>query len=52
MATGPVAGGMIYDAFASYGWLYLTASGLGFGAFLIALTFRPFPKAESELVPA
>jgi MFS family permease len=42
MATGPLAGGLIYDAFASYGWLYIGAWGMGIGAFLIALTFRPF----------
>jgi MFS family permease len=43
MATGPLAGGLIYDTFASYGWLYLGACGMGIGAFLIALTFRPHP---------
>ncbi len=43
MATGPLAGGLIYDTFASYGWLYIGAWGIGIGAFLIALTFRPFP---------
>jgi MFS family permease len=42
MATGPVAGGLIYDTFASYGWLYIGAYGVGIGAFLIALTFRPY----------
>jgi MFS family permease len=42
MATGPLAGGLIYDTFASYGWLYIGAWGIGIGAFLIALTFRPF----------
>jgi MFS family permease len=41
MATGPLAGGFIYDTFASYGWLYIGAWGVGIGAFLIALTFRP-----------
>jgi MFS family permease len=44
MATGPVVGGMIYDHYHTYSWLFLTAFGLGVGAFLIALTFRPFPK--------
>ena len=44
MALGPVAGGMIYDAFASYTWLYVGAWGMGIGAFLIAMLFRPFPK--------
>ena len=46
MATGPLAGGLIYDTFASYTWLYVGAWGIGIGAFLIAITFRPFPKIE------
>ena len=50
MATGPLAGGLIYDTFASYGWLYIGAWGMGIGAFLIARTFKPFPKDQS--VPA
>jgi MFS family permease len=54
MALGPVAGGMIYDAFASYTWLYVGAWAMGVGAFLIAMTFRPFPKEKTEaaLAPA
>jgi len=49
MATGPLAGGLIYDTFASYGWLYIGACGMGLGAFLIALTFRPYAaKPTSE----
>jgi MFS family permease len=48
MATGPVVGGLIVDRFASYSWLYLCSWGLGMGAFLIALMFRPFPKAAVE----
>jgi MFS family permease len=48
MALGPVAGGMIYDAFASYTWLYVGAWAMGVGAFLIAMTFRPFPKEKTE----
>lgn len=44
MAIGPLAGGLIYDAFASYGWLYIGAWGIGIGAFLIAMTFKPFPR--------
>ncbi|HTC39490.1 MAG TPA: MFS transporter, partial [Steroidobacteraceae bacterium] len=51
MATGPVAGGLIYDTFASYGWLYIGASGVGIGAFLIALTFRPY-AAKTTPQPA
>ena len=52
MATGPLAGGLIYDTFATYRWLYVGASGIGIGAFLIALTFRPFPKDQAEPAPA
>ncbi len=48
MATGPLAGGLIYDTFASYGWLYIGAWGIGIGAFLTALTFRPFPETNWE----
>jgi MFS family permease len=47
MATGPLAGGLIYDSFASYGWLYIGACGLGLGAFFTALAFRPFPKVQA-----
>jgi MFS family permease len=49
MATGPVAGGLIYDSFGSYEWLYVGACGIGLGAFLIALTFRPFPKGRAAV---
>jgi MFS family permease len=52
MATGPLAGGLIYDTFASYTWLYIGAWGMGIGAFLMALTFRPFPKSQPVPVPA
>ena len=44
MATGPVAGGLIYDSFASYSWLFIGSFTVGIGAFLIAMTFKPFPK--------
>jgi MFS family permease len=52
MATGPIAGGLIYDTFASYAWLYIGAWGMGLGAFLMALSFRPFAKARAAPVPA
>ena len=50
MATGPIAGGLIYDTFASYAWLYVGAWGMGIGAFLMAMAFRPFPRRQA--VPA
>jgi MFS family permease len=52
MATGPIAGGLIYDTFASYAWLYIGSWAVGLGAFFIILTFRPFPKVETEAQPA
>jgi MFS family permease len=52
MATGPVAGGLIYDTFASYAWLYIGSWAVGLGAFFIILTFRPFPKVEIQAQPA
>jgi MFS family permease len=52
MATGPLAGGVIYDALGSYTWLYIGSWGIGIGAFLIAMTFRPFPKARLAAAPA
>jgi len=52
MAMGPVAGGLIYDTFASYAWLYIGAWGMGIGAFLMAMSFRPFPKPQAAPVPA
>jgi MFS family permease len=38
------------DTFASYSWLYIGSWGIG--AFLIAMTFRPFPREQSEAAPA
>lgn len=49
MATGPLAGGVIYDRFASYGWLYIGSFGLGLGAFLIASSFRPFTARRTQV---
>jgi MFS family permease len=51
MATGPLAGGLIYDTFASYAWLYIGSWAVGLGAFFIILTFRPFPRGEAQGQP-
>jgi MFS family permease len=51
MATGPLTGGLIYDTFASYTWLYVVSWGMGIGAVLIAMTFRPFPKDQAAAAP-
>jgi MFS family permease len=52
IATGPLLGGLIYDAYASYTWLFITCFALGIGAFLIAMTFKPFPSGRPEPRPA
>ncbi|KRR07628.1 hypothetical protein CQ12_27750 [Bradyrhizobium jicamae] len=52
MATGPLAGGLIYDTFASYAWLYIGSWIMGLGAFLIMMTFRPMMAARPAPVPA
>jgi MFS family permease len=52
MATGPLAGGLIYDNFASYAWLYIGSWAVGLGAFLIAMTFRPFSRDAAQAAPA
>jgi MFS family permease len=52
MATGPLAGGLIHDATGSYRWLYLGSCGLGLGAFLIAMMFRPIAKGEAVMAAA
>jgi MFS family permease len=52
MATGPLAGGLIFDTFASYAWLYIGSWAVGLGAFLIAMTFRPFSRDAAQAAPA
>ena len=52
MAMGPLAGGLIYDTFASYAWLYIGSWIMGIGAFLIIMTFRPVPAARTVPAPA
>jgi MFS family permease len=52
MAAGPLAGGLIYDAFSSYAWLYVGSWAMGLGAFAMAMMFRPFPKPVGEARPA
>lgn len=44
MALGPVLGGLAYDAFSSYAWLFVGAFSLGIGAFASALAFLRLPQ--------
>jgi hypothetical protein len=52
MSTGPLLGGLIYDNFDSYDWLYIGSWGMGIAAFLIAMTFRPFARAQPVMAAA
>jgi len=44
MALGPLLGGLIYDTFSSYAWLFIGAFSLGIGACLAALAFTRLPR--------
>ena len=46
MALGPVLGGLIYDTFSSYAWLFVGAFSLGIAAFLAALAFTRLPRRQ------
>jgi len=52
MALGPVLGGLIYDTWSSYAWLFIGAFALGIGAFLSALAFTRLPRRQSMAVAA
>jgi MFS family permease len=41
MALGPLAGGLIFDIYGTYRWLYVASVLFGLGAAVIMLTFRP-----------
>ena len=51
MAFGPLAGGMVFDAYASYSWLFIGSALVGLGAAGIAIAFPPLPR-RAELQPA
>ncbi|OHV86507.1 MFS transporter [Mesorhizobium sp. ORS 3428] len=46
MSFGPLAGGMIYDAYASYSWLFIGSALVGLGAAGIAIAFPPQPSRQ------
>src|SRR5712691_5202046 len=53
MAFGPWAGGMIFDTFNDYRWLYIGSLSVGLGAMAVALAFPPLPRRSRErLQPA
>jgi MFS family permease len=50
MAFGPWAGGMIFDTFQDYRWLYIGSLSVGLGAMAIALAFPPLPSRSRKLL--
>jgi MFS family permease len=46
MALGPVLGGVVYDTFSSYAWLFIGAFSLAIDAFLAALAFTRLPRRQ------
>lgn len=48
MAFGPLAGGWVYDAYASYTWLFIGSAIVGLGAVAIALAFPPQPRQRLQ----
>jgi MFS family permease len=51
MALGPWLGGVLYDSFGSYAWLFVGSFGIGLGAVAIAFAFRP-PAPFRAAVPS
>ncbi|MER8474740.1 MFS transporter [Mesorhizobium sp. M1163] len=48
MAFGPLAGGMVFDAYASYSWLFIGSALVGLGAMAIAIAFPPLPRRKLQ----
>jgi MFS family permease len=49
MAIGPLAGGVVFDTFNSYAWLYIGSLSVGLGAVAMALFFPPQPSRMRAL---
>jgi MFS family permease len=47
MALGPLAGGLIFDTYGSYRWLYVASVVFGLCAAIMMLTFRPARGAST-----
>ncbi|PZV39256.1 MFS transporter [Mesorhizobium kowhaii] len=48
MALGPLAGGMVFDTYANYSWLFIGSAIIGLGAVGIAIAFPPLPRRELQ----
>jgi len=51
MALGPVAGGLIFDTYSSYQWLYFGSLLTGLAAAAMMLAFRPAQPPEEHSTP-
>jgi MFS family permease len=49
MALGPLAGGLLFDTYGNYAWLYIGSFGMGLGAAAMLLMFRPTPIPSTSL---
>jgi MFS family permease len=52
MAIGPFIGGMIFDRFGTYGWLYIGSFGVGLGAAAMMASFRPASPPGGRVLAA
>ncbi len=52
MAIGPFIGGLIFDRYGTYGWLYVGSFVVGLSAALIMANFRPARPPQGPLLPA
>jgi MFS family permease len=52
MATGPLAGGWVFDKFGGYSWLFIASGALGLGAAAMAFAFPRPPQPQPQLQPA
>jgi len=48
MAFGPLIGGVIYDTFNAYAWLYIGSAAVGLGAALLAFAFPPPRRVQLQ----
>ena len=52
MALGPPIGGMLFDAYGTYAFMFVASSAIGVGAAAIALTVRPPARLPAALAAA
>lgn len=48
MATGPLAGGWVFDTFGGYSWLFVASGALGLGAAAMAFAFPRPPQPQLQ----